>query len=328
MGINLLNIQPHKVSNDLAGYITFIYGPPKIGKTTFGSQMPNALLLAFERGYNTIPGIMAQDVTSWSDMRQILRELKKPEVQEVYHSIIVDTIDLASEFCQKYICNQLDIENIGDGGWTKNGWDKYKKEFQDVFRTIAQLGYAVVFISHSKEKTIKPEQREEYQQICATAQSSALSIIENMSDIIGYAHSKILPTGESKVVLTLRSPDNSVACGSRFKYIPEEISFTYEALTEAIRQAIQKQAEETNNEFVTDEKIAPIQKAEYDYDALMAEFNDLVGKAMEQNQANAGKITVIIDKYLGKGKKVNETTPTQAEFIYLINNELKEDVLA
>ena len=37
MGINLLNIQPHKVSNDLAGYITFIYGPPKIGKTTFGS---------------------------------------------------------------------------------------------------------------------------------------------------------------------------------------------------------------------------------------------------------------------------------------------------
>ena len=49
---------------------------------------------------------------------------------------------------------------------------------------------------------------------------------------------------------------------------------------------------------------------------------------MEQNQANAGKITVIIDKYLGKGKKVNETTPTQAEFIYLINNELKEDVLA
>ena len=54
-------------------------------------------------------------------MRQILRELKKPEVQEVYHSIIVDTIDLASEFCQKYICNQLDIENIGDGGWEKNG---------------------------------------------------------------------------------------------------------------------------------------------------------------------------------------------------------------
>lgn len=36
MAINLLNIQPHKVSRDLSGYITLIYGPPKIGKTTFG----------------------------------------------------------------------------------------------------------------------------------------------------------------------------------------------------------------------------------------------------------------------------------------------------
>ena len=29
MAINLLNIQPHKISRDLSGYITFIYGAPK-----------------------------------------------------------------------------------------------------------------------------------------------------------------------------------------------------------------------------------------------------------------------------------------------------------
>jgi predicted AAA+ superfamily ATPase len=34
MAINLLNLKPHKVSRDLSGYITFIYGPPKVGKTT------------------------------------------------------------------------------------------------------------------------------------------------------------------------------------------------------------------------------------------------------------------------------------------------------
>ena len=47
MAINLLNIQPHKVSTDLSGYITYIYGPPKVGKTTFATQIPSALLLAF-----------------------------------------------------------------------------------------------------------------------------------------------------------------------------------------------------------------------------------------------------------------------------------------
>lgn len=54
MAIDLLNIQPHKVSRDLSGYITFLYGPAKIGKTTFGSQMPGYLILAFERGYNAL----------------------------------------------------------------------------------------------------------------------------------------------------------------------------------------------------------------------------------------------------------------------------------
>lgn len=65
MAINLLDLKPRAVSRDLSGYITFIYGPAKSGKTTFGSKMPGALLLAFERGYNAIPGIIAQDITTW-----------------------------------------------------------------------------------------------------------------------------------------------------------------------------------------------------------------------------------------------------------------------
>ena len=65
MAINLLDIKPHKVSRDLSGYIIYVYGAPKTGKTTLATQMPSALLLAFERGYNTLPGVMAQDVNTW-----------------------------------------------------------------------------------------------------------------------------------------------------------------------------------------------------------------------------------------------------------------------
>ena len=50
MAFNLLNIQPHKVYRDLSGYLTYLYGMPKVGKTTCGSQLPGALILAFERG--------------------------------------------------------------------------------------------------------------------------------------------------------------------------------------------------------------------------------------------------------------------------------------
>lgn len=328
MAIDLLNLQPHKVSRDLSGYITFIYGPQKIGKTTFGSKMPGHLILAFERGYNALPGVMALDITTWGEMKQTVRELKKPEIKEKYKSIIIDTADVAAEACQKYICNQLGIENIGDGGWTVNGWAKYKKEFEETFRTLTQLGYAVVFISHDKEKTIKPQNGAEYQQIGSSMQSSALSIIENMSDIIGYAHNKVMPDGTSKRVLSLRSSDNSVRCGCRFRHIAPEIEFSYESLTKALNDAIDKEATETNNQYVTDERQAdPILK-EYDYDALMAEFSEIVGGLMSKTPTTSGpRITQIVDKYLGKGKKVADATRDQAEFIYLILTEIKDELL-
>ena len=327
MAINLMALEPHKVSRDLSGYITFIYGPAKCGKTAFGSQMPGALLLAFERGYNALPGVMAQDITTWGEMKQVVRELKKPEVKERFKSLVVDTADIAADCCQKYMCNQLGIENIGAGGWSVNGWAKYKKEFEDTFRTLTQLGYAVVFISHDKEKTIAPQNAKEYQQIGSSMQSSALSIIENMSDIIGYAHPKMTENG-TRIVLTLRSNDNSIRCGCRFKHIRPEIDFNYRALTEALNEAIDREAAETNNQFVTNERQAATIVTEYDYDALMAEFQEIAGQLMERAAATNGpKITQIIEKYLGKGKKITETTRDQAEFVYLIVNEIKEDLM-
>ena len=327
MAINVLAIQPHKVSRDLSGYITLLYGPAKVGKTTFGAQMPGELILATERGYNALPGVIVQDITSWSDIKQVVRELKKPEVQAVYKSLIIDTIDLAADMCQKYVCNQLGIENIGDGGWTNNGWDKYKREFEDVFRTLAQLGYAILFISHDKEITIKPENGIEYQQIRSSMQTSALKIVENMSDIIAYAH-PVIREGQPRRILTLRSADNSIRCGCRFKYMVPEIDFSYDNLVKALNDAIDKEAAETGGKFITEERIAAIETPTYDYDALMNEFATIAGELMNKEPTYyQPRITQIVEKYLGKGKKVADTTRDQAEFLYLIVTEIKSDLM-
>lgn len=158
-------------------------------------------------------------------------------------------------------------------------------------------------------------------------QSSALAIVENMSDIIAYAHPKVNADGTYDRVLTLRSLDNNIRCGCRFSQMPAEIPFSYEALTKALNEAIDKEAQMTDNQYVTDAPMAPVEVATYDYDEEMATFKDLVGKIMEQNQSNAIKITSVTDKYLGKGKKVGDATPAQSELIHLINIELKEDIL-
>ena len=320
MAINLLGLTPNKVSRDLSGYITYIYGPGGAGKTTFGVQAPGALLLAFERGYNALPGVLAQDITTWGQMKEVLRELKKPEVKSTFKTIIVDTVDIASVLCEKYICSQLGIENIGDGGWSTNGWAKVKREWEQTFRAITMDGYAVVFISHSKDKTFKPKNGNEYNQIVPSCSTAYNEIIKNMADIMGY-----IDVNGSERKLVLRSPDGSIDCKCRFKHIAPVIDFSYQSLVNALNDAIDKEAAETGNKFVTNERAAVAATVEYDYEALMTEFSTIAGDLMNKNQTKYGPlITQIIDRILGRGKKISDTTPDQAEFVYLILQEVKE----
>lgn len=323
MGFDLLNLQPTKVSRDLSGYITYIYGVPKVGKTTFGAQMPKSLLIAFEKGYNALGGIKAVDINTWGEFKTLMRELKKPEVQEMYKSLVIDTIDVAAALCDKYICNQLGIENLGDGGWTVNGWAKYKKEFEDAFRSLTMMGYAVLFISHSQDKSFKKKDGTEYNQVVPTAQKSVNDIAKAMADI--YACADIV-NNERKLIL--RSLDGEYDVGCRFKYIEPVINFSYQDLVNALNTAIDKEAAENGGQFVTEERASIEVAPTYDYDALMEEFNNLITPLMMKNEAYyRPRIATIVEKYLGRGKKIGDTTPAQAEFIYLINNEIKEDLI-
>ena len=322
MAINLLDIQPNKVSRDLSGYITYIYGPGGAGKTTFGASCKKPLLLAFELGYKALPGVMAQPVQTWGEVKQVLRDLKKPEVKDMFSTIVVDTVDIASQLCEKYMCNQLGIENIGDGGWTTNGWAKAKKEWEQTWRAFTMEGYAVVFISHSKDKVFKRKDGTEYNQIVPSCPTAYEEIIKNMVDIMGYIS---IDNGQRKLIL--RSADDSVDCKSRFKMIAPEITFGYNELVNALNEAIDKEASLTNGIYVTDESFQTPEVTEYNYDALMEEFRELVSAVMAKNQTNGVKLTAIVDKYLGKGKKVADATPEQSELIYLIISEIKTDLL-
>ena len=322
MAIDLLSLQPNKVSRDLSGYITYIYGPGGAGKTTFGASCKDSLLLAFEIGYKTIPGVRAQAIQTWGEVKQVLRELKKPEVKNTFKTIVVDTVDIASQLCEKYMCSQLGIENIGDGGWTTNGWAKAKKEWEQTWRAFTMEGYAVVFISHSKDKVFKRKDGSEYNQIVPSCPTAYEEIIKNMVDLMGYID---VNNGERKLVL--RSADDSIDCKSRFKMIAPVITFGYNELVEALNEAIDKEASLTDGAFVTDESFKTPEVVNYNFDALIEEFQNLVGAVMTKSQSNAPKLTSIVDRYLGKGKKVSDATPEQAELIYLIINDIKSDLL-
>lgn len=326
MAINLLAIEPSKISRDLSGYIVYLFGGPKSGKTSLATQIKGSLLLAMEKGYNALGGVYAQDIMSWSDVRAVVRELKKPEVKERFTSLIFDTIDIASTLCEKYICAQNNVEKIGDISYGQ-GYALMRKEFEDVVRTMTQLGYSVFFISHDKDKVFKRKDGTEYNQIVPSCPNAFNEIAKNMADIYTYAE-KYEDNGISKVRLIIRSTDNSIDCGSRFKYIDPVIDMSYQALEDAVNRAIDKEAAINNGKYVTDEKIQATVAKDLDYDALIKEFNSLASQLMKKDSESYGpKITYIVNKFLGTNKKVADSTPAQVELIDLIIQEIKSTLL-
>lgn len=302
----------------------------KTGKTTTAAKFPKALLLAFETGYLAIPGVMAQPINKWSEFKQVLKQLKDDKAHEQFSNIIVDTADIAYDLCEKYVCNQNGVSAINEIPYGQ-GWSKASKEFDEALRSIPQMGYGLVLISHSQDKTFKDETGEEYNQIVPTLANRPRLIVDRMSDIIGYAHPVQEEDGSTHTVLYMRGTPRFVA-GSRFKYTPDMIDFTYENLVNAIGDAIDKQAEELDGKLVTNTRTTAYNVApDVDFDSLMEEFKALT-KQLQKNTGTefktkwAPKITHIVDKYLGVGKKVNDCTPAQAEQLELIVSDLKDEV--
>lgn len=100
-----------------------------MGKTTISTKFPNHLLLAFEKGYNAIPGAMVQPINSWSEFRKVLKQLKdlknkrdkasESDLKSLpnFETIIVDTADIAYDYCERYICDNAPRTKEQGGGF-------------------------------------------------------------------------------------------------------------------------------------------------------------------------------------------------------------------
>ena len=198
------------------------------------------------------------------------------------------------------------------------------KEFDECLRLIVQLNYGLVIISHAQDKTFTNENGEEYNQIVPTLGNKARLICQRMCDIIGYSRSVETPDGLA-TKLFMRGTPRYVA-GSRFKYTPDVIDFSYKNLVDAIGTAIDKQmAEDGEENFTNEVQNLNTTTLEVDYDMVMAEFNDLTQSYMAQDPTYYGpRIVEIVERHLGKGNKVGDCSRDQAQVIDLIVYDLKE----
>lgn len=280
---------------------------------------------------------MAQPINSWSEFRQVLRQLKDEKAKAMFETVILDTADIAYDYCTKYICSNNNADTVSDIPFGK-GYGLIEKEFDECLRTIVQLGYGLVIISHEADKTFTNENGQQYNKIVPTLDKRANNVIARMCDLIGYTRSVPDETGNEKVLMFLRGTSRYEA-GSRFKYTPDYIELSYNNLVKAIGDAIDKQMQEDGTEYFTDTRnnLYIDTTSTLDFDTLINEFNTIInnipGSADKTGETTEGKefvsywmprITEIVEKYLGKGKKISQCSRDQVEAVDLIVTDLQD----
>lgn len=320
MALDILNIQPSVISRDLKGKFVCIYSLPKVGKTSMACQFPKNLLLGFEHGWNAIGGVKAIDVTKWADFKLILRQLEKPEAKTMYDTITIDTIGIAWDACEQYICAQNGVQKIADIPWG-GGYSACKKEFESCLRKITQLGYGLVIIAHVERRIEKRADDSEVEILGPAIPKRAYEIVNQLVDIIGYIDVTWDEEGNSERWLYTRKTP-TVMAGSRFKYLAPKIKFGYQELVDAIAEAIEK-SEKIDGAKVVDKQENIIEKT-LSFNEVRNEAMELWNKLIELDPENSKIILKKVEMVFGRVMKLSEITEDQVDLFNLVVLDMRD----
>ena len=326
--IDIFSLEPSKISRDLKGKFLLIYGQPKTGKSTFGSQLPRALFMNFEQGTNALAGIKSQPILRWTDAKKVLTQLRKPQAKEIFDTIVVDTASIAWQLCEKYICQRENVESIRDVPWGQ-GWNMLKQEFSEFWREITLLGFGILFIAHSKDKPteMRNEDGEAITAVCPDLPNQCYTIINSIVDIIGYLQVQMNPDGTSERFLYTRSTP-TIFAGSRYQYLAPKIKFGYQELVEAIGDAIDKAveldgAEVTDHTEIAQIKDRPFQEVMDEAKAIWMKYLD-VGNEDEKNQRLMIMKDIIKRVFGSEEFKLSQAVPSQSSLVEYFIDEVKQ----
>lgn len=292
----------------------------KVGKTTLACQFPKNLLLGFEHGWNAIAGAKAIDITKWSDFKMVLRQLEKKEAKEMYDTITIDTVGIAWELAEQYVCAQHGVQKISDIPWGQ-GYKDLAKEFENSIRKITQLGYGLVIIAHVDKRVEMVAEDNEVEILGPAIPKRAYAIVNQLVDIIGYIAVTWNEKGESERWLYTRKTPTIMA-GSRFPHLAEKIKFGYAELTEALNDAIDK-AEALDGATVVDKSI-PVMDTKLNYDDIRKEAAELWSKLVTADEKNAEVILKKVEMNFNRKMKLSEITENQVEPFYSVLLEMRE----
>ena len=270
------------VVDDLSKYMIGVMAPSGFGKTTlmyqvcekeFGPDGYIILDMAAEDGVAALQGAVAEKVTTWKKMKEVVDDIVKNKETDYpdLKVVIMDTLDAAFEAAEQYAVDTFNRENMGKQGFTKassinsveGGFGRgLEKVIEYVKKEIARLqsvGVGVYWTAHVKEKDqVDLFTGAQYTTLTANMSMKYFSAIKNSSHIVAFGYfdrsiekqavGDVNPitkkAKERKSVLAearkLKFRDDAMIADakSRFSEITDEIDLDADLFIKAIKEAI------------------------------------------------------------------------------------------
>ena len=298
--MGLLNkVKKNEVVLGFEDYCFLLRGEPKNGKTSFYADLvkefygdtTKGLLIPFEKGYSAINDINVFPIIilpktkidgvekdGWDIFSELVNELIETRDENGIKLICIDTVDEFMKVAIEKIKKMSIIEtgkpckSINDafGGFSR-GKERLAILIKEQTQKLRNAGYGVMYIGHTKYKTLKTKIDEvEYSILGSNLSEDYDKMIANDADII------MMITNEPKIVkgeivgherkLRLRS-DGFYSAGSRFANVPETIECSAKAFIEAFKNAVKSAS------GITDDKEL-IEKSKEQHKEIMKENSE------------------------------------------------------
>jgi hypothetical protein len=229
-------------------FLGLLYGPPAIGKSTFGATAPKPLFIPTERGLDqiTVPKFgIPENLAQYK--QQVVWCVENPDE---YETLIIDTADglellIMDEVCRLGKCNS--VEDFG-GGYGK-GWTACREIWTKILTRLISISetHTVLLTAHSHLKAINdPTVGAAYDSFKMKIQDKSAEIIRQMVDLILFvqldttlvkettkARKGRAVVGDERVVWT--APGTGYEAKNRYN-LPNPMEFTWEALQGGINK--------------------------------------------------------------------------------------------
>lgn len=171
-----------------------VYGPPGVGKSTFGSQAPNPIFLQIEEGVNNIytPGtddlVPAFPALNNAEELGNYISLLENEKHE-FKTLVVDTVDwLERRIFWADLCQKKRWETIDDPGFQTGQklasayWEKFIRRLDD----LRKKGINILLLAHCQIREVNPPDSQAYSKYELKLHKDPVAMLTEWSDMTAF----------------------------------------------------------------------------------------------------------------------------------------------